>query len=89
MVDVGEADLVLAALLDILHLQEGVVGPPLRLSETHIDAAVQIINSISCAVPRLLLGEAGLVNLLEGLLLLKECLSIALSEQFFSLFNNE
>jgi hypothetical protein len=62
MVDVGEADLVLAALLDILHLQEGVVGPPLRLSETHIDAAVQIINSISCAFPRLLLGEAGLVN---------------------------
>ena len=59
MVDVREADLVLAALLDVLHLQEGVVGPPLRLSETHIDAAVQIINSVTCAFPRLLLGEAG------------------------------
>ena len=80
MVDVREADLVLAALLDVLHQQEGVVSPSLRLSETHIDAVFQIINSVSCAFPCLLLGEAGLVNLLEDLILLQECLSTALSE---------
>ena len=70
MVDVRETDLVLAALLYVLHLQEGVVSPPLGLGETHIYAVVQIINSVSCAFPRLLFGEEGLVNLLEGLLLL-------------------
>ena len=40
MVDVREADLVLAALLDVLHLQKGVVSPPLCLGKTHIDAVV-------------------------------------------------
>ena len=59
MVDIREADLVLAALLDVLHLQKGVVSPPLGLSETHIDAVVQIINSVSCAFPRLFFGEEG------------------------------
>ena len=80
MVDIRYADLVLAALLNVLHLQESVVGPLLRLSETHIDAALQIIDSISCAFPRLFLGEAGLLHFLENLLLLLECLLIALSE---------
>ena len=89
MVDVREADFVLAALLDVLHLQEGVVSPPLCLGETHIDAVVQIIDSVLRAFPRLLLGEAGLFDLLEGFLLLQEGVLIALSEHFFSLLNTD
>ena len=80
MVDVREADLVLAALLDVLHLQESVVGPPLGLSETRIDAVIHVINSVSCALPRLLLSEAGLVNLLESRILLQQCRLTPLSE---------
>ena len=89
MVDVGEADLVLAALLDVLHLQEGVVSPPLRLGETHIDAVIQIVYTVLRAFPCLLLGEAGLVDLLEGLLLLQEGVLIALSEHFFSVLDTD